>query len=66
MWNHVTSQNVEPPDLPADDDRAGWSQYLPQTVFAQSLYQSALDILAAKAAVEWVLQQIEKGGGEAE
>ena len=66
MYNYVTDQNIDDVDLPAANDKAGWSQYLPQTVFAQSLYQSALDILAAKAAVEWVLQQIEKGGGEAE
>ena len=64
MWNHVTSQNVEPPDLPPDDDKASWTEYLPQTVFAMALYHSALDHLTAKAAVEWVLKQLEKGGGD--
>ena len=66
MYNHVTDQNIDDVDLPAEDDEAGWSQYLPQTVYAQSMYQSALKYLTPKKAVEWVLAQIEKGGGEAE
>ena len=64
MWNYATDQNIDDVDLPAEDNQLGWAEYLPQTVYAMAMYHSALDHLTAKAAVEWVLKQLEKGGGD--
>ena len=66
MWNHVTSQNIEPPDLPAADDADGWAEYLPQTPWAQNEYRRLLadDVpFTPMEAVVAVLASLANGGG---